>query len=64
MRLVGLGPCGLTLCRERNRVARFSNGRKHCRLFATHYDKLTTTYFVMVTRAAIRIWLRAYAYAT
>ncbi len=47
------------LYRARNRVERFFNKIKHCRLVATRYDKLAANYLAFVQLASIRLWLHA-----
>ena len=46
------------LYRARNLVERFFNKIKHCRRFATHYDKLAANYLAFVQLASISLWLR------
>jgi transposase len=45
--------------RQRNRVERLMNRRKHFRAVATRYDKLAGRYQATITIADIFIWLRA-----
>ncbi|WP_442869601.1 transposase [Bradyrhizobium sp. CCBAU 11386] len=47
------------LYRARNRVERFFNRIKQCRLVATRYDKLAANYLAFVQLASIRLWLAA-----
>lgn len=46
------------LYRARNLVEQFFNKIKHCRRFATRYDRLAANYLAFVQLASIRLWLR------
>ena len=52
------------LYRARNCIERFFNKIKHCRRFATRYDKLAANYLAFVQLASIRLWLRVYEFTT
>jgi len=43
--------------RQRNIVERFFNRLKQCRRIATRYEKRAVNYLVMITIAAILLWL-------
>ena len=47
-----------TIYKERNRIERCFNKLKHCRRFATRYDRRATYYLAFIHLAAIMLWLR------
>jgi len=49
------------LYRTRNAVERLINRLKQFRRVATRYEKRGANYLAMVTLAAVRLWLRAFA---
>jgi transposase len=49
------------LYRTRNAVERLINRLKQFRRVATRYEKRAGNYLAMVTLAAVRLWLRAFA---
>lgn len=55
-------PCfDRVLYRTRNTVERLINRLKQFRRVATRYEKRAVNYLAMVTLAAVRLWLRAFA---
>jgi transposase len=51
-------PHDTALYKHRNRIERCFNKLKHCRRFATRYDRRTTHFTGFVHLAAAMIWLR------
>jgi len=47
-----------TIYKERNRIERCFNKLKHCRRFATRYDRRAIYFLAFVHLAAIMLWLR------
>ena len=44
--------------KDRNRIERCFNKLKHCRRFATRYDRRTAYYLAFIHLAAVMLWLR------
>ena len=44
--------------KDRNRIERCFNKLKHCRRFATRYDRRTDHYLAFIHLAAVMLWLR------